>query len=315
MKTLKKIFLLFTLTVISVALQAQKKQWEEIAKDSSYKVFQAKLKELSQMAKGKQTNFAAVKKLFLDNKIQLEALATRYKVDLAQPVKDKPAVGNKTKIIPLQGVRAVDNGKALYKAPFKIKDALSDNRYARQYTKLDFYDNEGRATYSFLDNGLFADQPTALRQIGYKEVFWGEKIKIPNNPLYVAARIEIEYSYLYTGWDTYGAYFQPMVGLFVSDNFRSVEFSNLPGFMYEQRWKQIALADYRFQIWENASIKDFMFSKDTSFQIEGYITPGSEITIKAGFGMTSGNSIGNYGSYHYAEFQLKKIIVTYLKAD
>ncbi|HEV7779665.1 MAG TPA: hypothetical protein VGO58_00285, partial [Chitinophagaceae bacterium] len=59
---------------------------------------------------------------------------------------------------------------------------------------------------------------------------------------------------------------------------------------------------------------EFHSSGNSSFSLEGYVIPGTAIDLRLGLGFIKNTVRGLNGSYHYAEFILKKITVKYFKS-
>jgi len=55
-------------------------------------------------------------------------------------------------------------------------------------------------------------------------------------------------------------------------------------------------------------------SVDSSFTLEGYVTPGSELQFRVGYGYLADSWKGINGCYHYGEFILKRITITWLQS-
>lgn len=145
-----------------------------------------------------------------------------------------------------------------------------------------------------------------------------QKFKVPSNPEVIAAEIKFDYSYLYTGWDTYGGITGLELVIRADDKLSGSSYNELPeraagseSGTPADRWKKIATLHPMDTV--VADFDEFHANGESSFTIEGYAAPGTEIEVRVGFGYPAGTKKGLNGCYHYAEFILKKITVNYYK--
>ena len=284
----------------------------EMNKDTAYLSFQQDLTKLTRAIKKDQTNFQAIRALFERNRQKLSRLSEQYGLNkLATPASTPPTLRKPA----LAWLNKLVLSSAVYKSAFTRSISIASNNPV-DFTTLNIEDNAAKINFSIVSNGISGTPNSYIhRSLGVKMKGFTQKIRIPANPEYVAARIKVEYSCLYTGWDSGPSSFQPLIGISVSDNFRSAALDSLPTLYPISYWKIAAIPGSRFINLTPETIKDFRFSAESSFELEGYVIPGSEIEINVGYGMDSGAFMGLYGSYHYGEFTLKQITVTYVKAQ
>src|SRR5690606_26456318 len=153
--------------------------------------------------------------------------------------------------------------------------------------------------------------------IGLYQRGFGEKVTVPSDPQIIAARVKFDYSFAYDAWDSYGA--KSAIDLLVRAgiNFNSTAYNGLPdvygGGAPTDRWKKLATLMPLDSVMTDYG--EFHATADSSVTIEGYVTPGSDVDFRFGFGFPKGTHKGVTGNYHYAEFVLKKITVTYYKSS
>jgi hypothetical protein len=288
---------------------SEREQIKELfRKDTSYDRFRTELKLVMKTAKGPNSNLAAVKKLFTKNKSMLARMVSKNKIILST----KPNFGPITSNIPT------------------VFGELPQNKgiYTRRQTHIAPYDNQFTGGFDMPRQLEEVNSDPAIGKIGYKydndeetgtslgasTVTFTEKIPAPNDPLLVTARVEFQYSFTVTGWDSKFANFE--IGLYLRCmNFRNDAFFALPPVTsseYMERCRKVNVLLPRVYVEED--IESFSKTIDGSFIIDGYIDPMADTNfrIEAAYGL--GDKGGLFGSYHYGEFKLKRVIVSYYKA-
>ncbi len=312
---MKKIFLLYLLALVFQPVLKAQKIFDQktiqatLKKDTGYNRFQKELDQLRKTAKGKNTNASAVKSLFARNKTMLTNVSNSNKVSTGPSA---VMAGVKLQVYNIKDkLKLVENPGFGFIAPY------SDHWLGREWDQRP----------SFHDGGTDTSIGKMAYTYYYDDNFWGslggasvgfkQTIRVPANPDIVAARVEFEYSFHLTGWDTKEASFR--VGLlvqcvnFVSAQFLALPELYMPGMYPEDKWRRVKELTPVINITED--VKDFEYNDETPFVIEGNVVPGTDMTLSIGPGYRPGDHEGIYTCYHYGEFRLKKIKVSYMKAN
>jgi hypothetical protein len=332
---IKVIFLTALLTVGSFSLsslaqqQADAPELKRIQKaldsDKDYQVFKKKLDEISQSANGRNSKVDEVKKLFFDNKSLFQGLQSKYAVRALTPSKIAryQTVDTNGSVLKRQlGLyRKLGNlGKFERKIlpPYTQKWSFWYSVYGGTWRLRETNTNEAAGRIGFTVNQTDAFYLSS-GTVGFQQDF-----TVPSDPTILAAKITIDYSFFFTGWDTYPA--DLGVGLFlnVSPNFNSAYVNQLPGYMSMlglNTWKDLGDLVPRKAVPTLGEVAEFHADVDSSFTATGYVSPGSVLTFRMGTGYiqrTSGQQTfysqrGMHGTYHYGEFIIRKITINYLK--
>lgn len=274
-----------------------------LKKDTAFKRFQSEFTTIMKTANKSNTNFNRIKTLFATNNALLKALKTKYKLQ---------------KRLLIAPTNSVDISK---KRPALYSKIVKTETYTAPYTAKEIYENaSNHPALSTADDQLGKIVWTETATPGDANYFspyiysFRQTIQVPTNPVIVAARVKFYYSYFYTGWDTEEGFFFNSLRIIASSGFNSPAYNDLP--LNRQTtepkvWRTITSSNYA-QFFEE--IHDYSKKMDTSFQIEGYVVPGSTLDFKVGIVHDPGGYTGHFGAYHYAEYYLKKIEIIFLKA-
>ncbi len=314
---MRSLILLFLLAGLAPCrLQAQVKltkskaitQQPAIYKDTSYKAFQAKLRDIMKTASGRKTNFAAVKTFFENNRVMLQGLKKRYNITGASSGNGNKYIAMKDK--PLAGLA---NVQQLYTSNF-TDDGPFNMRAYYYAIEWEVIEQPGKLVWNSPNfsttNGSFEIGPSAFVALNFR--------KVPDAREIVGMRLEFHYSFEMGGWDSEGGettarlVFQANPNTFQSTAYNSLPDNHMKGSIrYDKNMKSVATL---FHKKTTDYVDDFSFSKDTVFTIEGYVTPGdNNIGFSIGIAYDE-TKTGGDGAYHFGEFTLKKIVVHYLKA-
>jgi hypothetical protein len=289
------------------------------AKDPAYITFQKEFNALVKSCKGANTNAGAFKKLFTDYRSLFTALYTKAGMKPSQPMSVNRSRMN-TKLVAAFNSPALKNVVAMamqsdFLPPFDKSWWNSGHPITNDPPPFD------TAGSSFASGKVIATVNSAISPgkayLGIYGRGYTKKIKFTNNPEVLAAKIQFHYSFDYTGWDTYGA--KTAINLILrtsNNNFNSSAYDELPPpspfHALNDRWKVIANLLPIDSV--TTDFDEIHLAADSVFSIEGYITPGSETDFMFGFAYPQGTNRGLNGCYHYGEFILKKITVTYYKS-
>jgi len=334
---MKGYFLLFLICCSFNLLAQREKAWgdphvmEKLAtaanRNPEYKKLTAQIREFSQTATPNKTNADKVKALFSNNTQLFKNLYTGAGINAPQTLRSaKPfktiSLSKLSSLVALKKLKLIGNQEFTKTITPPFQDAWEYN--------FDHSNDGGYPDSSLSDfaTGLLAFKansgancetyPNAnscklgLYQLGYQQQF-----KVPNNPEIIAAEINFEYDYLYTGWDTYGAITGIDMVVQANNKLNSQSFNEMPDYSLSDYgslgiWKKMATIYSLDSV--DASFGEFHANGSSSFKLEGYVTPGTTIEIKIGIGYPSGTKRGMYGCYHYGEMKLKRITVKYYKA-
>lgn len=294
----------------------QKAKRVSLLKDTSFIRFSSQVNSLMKTSKGKQTNFAAIKNLFTANKTLLRDLKLKYNITTQQPDNESQYIGPDDMPI----AKPVTTQKIQYAvAPVSVIN------YYPPYTEKQIHDYinpgaEGTSeTGSNNNTGKIAIttsvQPGITHWYDAYVFVYRQSVKVPDNPSIVRAQVRFYYTYFSTGWDTETGNLSTDLVINASANFVSPAYNQLASRNNPPpmaNWKQITpVARESFQ-----SLRDYSDIKDSSYIIAGNVTPGSTIDFKFGMSFTPyNNRVGNFGAYHYREYTLTKIVVSYFKAE
>ncbi len=314
---MKKIFTLFFFASLftTCSLHAQKTTTTAdqqatltlLKKDTAYSLFMNKLDAIMKTAKGRKTNAIAVKALFENNKMMFQRLQKKYDIDGLKVTTSNPVVSVKPLEISAQEKpKILPVNIKLYKAPFTEKKIFT----------FDDEDTPAQETGSDASTGKIAYTTATDHCILLGPAVYGfrQKITVPSDPLITYAKVRFYFSFYHTGWDTYYAQVQFYLALKASANFICYDYNQMESAGYPmENWKTPFKLAPNLSCTDFTVVTDFNRILDSSFAIEGYVTPGSDLNFIIGPCHRSNNYVGNSGSYHYSEFILKKITVTYLK--
>ncbi len=316
-----KKLLLFLLVVLSgtFLLNAQNlinaennsKMKLSIRKDTGYQRFESELKQLANKAKGGNANAVAIKKHFAQNASMLKKLYAKNKIGVVKPVAISTVAIQTPKIL-----GEISRSKIIATKPRSYTPAY-DNQFLGGFLIpsrcVEQGSNPATGKLGYRYDGI---QETAS-SLGGNTASFTQKFQVPDDPLLVTARVEFQYSFMCTGWDTKNASFG--IGLYIlkPNNFNCPAFDALPLIKenpnpFVERWRRVKNLTPQYNITED--FRQFNHSMDGNFIIEGYITPGSELNFRIDAGYRLEDTDGLYGAYHYGEFKLKKIIITYYRA-
>jgi hypothetical protein len=292
------------------------KFYTEARKDPAYLKLKAQAAQLSNDARGTNTNAAAARALFTGNTDILKNLYQKSGIGAPQPMKmhfynySAPVARTKassflihmTSIVPLKTKTATP--------PYK-DDWEWDNQPLGNIMP-----DTSSSIFSNAKTVIFYGPPQTDARIRMGQYFKGyfHQVTVPSDPLIVAAEVKFEYSYIYTGWDTYGA--RLGIDMIVqAKNLNGSAYNALPGYdssYSSYDWKYAATLYPAVTI--DTEFGEFHSSGNSSFSLEGYVIPGTAIDLRLGLGFIKNTVRGLNGSYHYAEFILKKITVKYFKS-
>ncbi|HEV7781676.1 MAG TPA: hypothetical protein VGO58_10450 [Chitinophagaceae bacterium] len=318
---MKKVFspIFFACLLLTSSLKAQptiSKQEHQaklvlLKKDTAYQRFHDKLTALLETAKGRNTNFAAVQKLFTANKPMLTGLKKRYNLPGAGMTlhnnnqyivnEDRPVAQVATNTNAVTTLTRVVNG------PF----VLAHTSPAGQNPWV--VEQQGRKIIWTLSG----DEETF--DLGGTAVYAVAVVTVPDDPKILSVMIDFEYTLFTTGWDTEGGVIAPMLGVLVYGGLNSFSYDHwrTTGIHVANNYQQI------FKHFKTFFTKEFdgpgqyteSRSKNT-FGFGGNVVPGQTIYLKVAIGYdTNSNHTGDFGVYHYGEFELNKITLRYSKGS
>lgn len=332
---MKKIFFGFSLlTLLCLHATAQKEiVWGDphvaeslkaISQEPEFKTFRAKVDALIASAKGKNTNAAAVKNLFAANKTMLRTLYTKHGLsnrmsqvqnasgnNVIKAVSERPYMLNQQAI--QSGMQKVITSYDKVYYDSDNWDGAPGNRFPRMSATLD--------SISYPKTLAITSKPCTSNNnnnSNYNNCIWGgniygykQKIKVPNNPKILSASIRFEYEIDYSGWDGNLAINEIELDIQASNNFNSTTYKDLPIGLHllTSDLKKIKTLYARDTV--TADFKEIHIKNSGSYTMEGYVVPGSEIDLTFGFVYANKTYKGWFGSYHYGEIKLNRIIVTY----
>lgn len=272
-------------------------------KDTAFKRFQSEFNAIMKSANKSNSNFARIKTLFTTNRILLKSLKTKYNLQKKPITIASKSVGI-SKVRPSLFSKVVDT--VTYTTPYTAKETYPGLNNEPFYSSID--DQSGKIIWTHISS------PGDSKYLSPYINSFKQTIMVPANPVIVAMRIKFHYSYLLTGWDSEEGMFNTSIRINASSGFSSPAYNNMT--INNQtselmNWRTLASSDY-FQKFEE--MHDYSKTKDASFEIEGYVVPGTSVDFKFGIVYYPGSFTGDFGAYHYAEYHLKKMEVTFLKA-
>jgi hypothetical protein len=332
-----KAYFLLLLLSCSVSLLAQReKVWgdphvvEKLAAESkknpAYTQLHQQIAELSRAANGRQTNAAAVKALLIKNSALLRNIYSKAGLDAPQTMSTK-----KKQLV----VNPVVYRKVISWNKYKLANSEFLQTFTPPYSNDRLMTNEAGINIRTPDTSQ-SQFSTGTVKMQYESVpvnsssfrtgqhlqGYLQKFTVPDNPEIIAAEITVNYSYLYTGWDTYGAILGMDVAINANSEFTGPDYAALPIYVSpfgenpnntNHRWKLVSTLLPTDTI--NSDFEEFHIeNSNESFTIRGYVTPGKTIDLSFVMGFQLHAKRGINGSYHYAEFIVKKITVNYFKA-
>jgi hypothetical protein len=159
---------------------------------------------------------------------------------------------------------------------------------------------------------------TADTKLGMYTNLFSQQVTVPSNPAIVAAEIKIEYSYMYTGWDTYGGIRGLQTLLRTNGLAEQLQDNPMPVFDWQTGSSfppYLVAGTICPRDTVETEFGEFVHSGSDSVIVQRYAIPGSQFTVEYGLVFPFDTKKGAYGCYHYAEMILKKITIHYLKAD
>lgn len=308
----------------------------EARKNPAYKKFKSDLDDLLKNAKGSNTNFESVKQLFSNNSVMFNELYARSNIQT--PNSNPSTRRTKYTAVKINSISAL-------KDKLKLVGQEMEKTVTPPFTTTWRWTDQGGGmllpdtSMSVHTNGkavmVFQAGTTELKQRlgGYRQGFF-QTFTVPNNPAILAAEIKIEYSYLYTAWDTYGG----TTGLelyvrsndkFISPDLKSLPASDRGGYPFTPSYITSGSGyDVVNQNNDTMRVMSIIHPMDTikteigewhnqeengSYTMSGYVYPGSTIKLDFGIGYMLKTYRGLNGNYHYLEFRLKKITINYFK--
>ena len=280
-------------------------------KDPAYVKMMAEINSLSKSATKTNTNEAAVRTVLASNSALLSRLYKQSNIAASKPT---------TVIVPKKTNVPTDFPKN--DVMNKLAEKASGN-----LERIPPYSSNWHWTTEGNPNQVYPDT-TGTKFLTAKSVFTftsgpGMKLgpyfhgqqasfRVPSDPQIMAMVLRFDYSYMYTGWDTYGAILG--MDLVIEANEKYAGPFNL-GIPYDyplstsHRWK---LASHIFPAdTVTSDVQSFNRNGDKVFKVVGFVTPGTTIDVKFGVGFRKSAQLGANGSYHYVEFILKKITAEY----
>lgn len=333
---MKKICLLPLLLLVIVANAQREKIWgdphiiEKFAAEAmtnpAYSKMFNQVDALSRSASPGNTKAAEMRSLLTQNSSLLKGLYTRSGLEAAKPMKSKKLVALINPVI-VRSAIAWSKMKPAHVGVVKMETPPYDT-YVRVTDETGLSNKHPDTSSSQYSAGIVRlvygsllpsviNRRTGQHLQGFKQSF-----KVPDDPEIIAADVKFEYSYFYTGWDTYGAILGMDVALEINNELNGPDYNALPVCVVPS-WLIPANAENRWKLIANLYPTDTIESdfgefhgedNHESFSIGGYVTPGKTVDVKLVMGFRKGAKRGINGSYHYAEFILKKITVTYYKS-
>lgn len=345
---MQRIIFLAFIFGLSLSISAQdnwKKEFDQFktaAKtNTGYLQLRQKISDLIDAAKDSTTNFLKVKNLFSSNKPLLTESYTKAginpvkKLSVQQPL---TAYYNRVKtagklILDRDLVREALATAGLVvtkieKVPPSFFALWVFNNYPnREMPRPVNYSHES-ATSKISFTSRRCDGAEDCYQ-GVFAIGYPNNITVPNNPEIIKAKIVLEYSFMYTGWDTYGANTAMELMLRTGNRFVSTQVNDLPNsslikpdFVYPSGtlittptdgWKTAGIMLPPVSV--TTDVQEIGARKNGTISFEGFVTPGSNFDVHLGIGYPPGTNKGLHGCYHYCEFLLKKMTVTFLKSS
>jgi hypothetical protein len=272
-------------------------------KDTAFKRFQSEFNTIMKTADKSNTNFARIKTLFTTNGVLLKSFRTKYNLQKRTLTTPKNSIGV-SKIRPALFSKVVET--VMYTTPYTAK-VLHPNTTTIP-VEISPDDQSGKIIWTHTTS------PGDSKPIPHYIHCFKQTINVPANPVIVAVRLKFYYSYFLTGWDSEVGMLGTSIRISAGSGFNSPAYNNMtinnqtPELM---NWRTINGSDY-YQGFQE--MHDYTQTKDTSFEIEGYVVPGTTLDFKFGIVHYPGSYTGDFGAYHYGEYQLKKIEVNFLKA-
>lgn len=292
------------------------------AQNPEYVKMKNEIIALIQSASPRNTNAAAVKSLLLKNAALLKSIYTTAGIEAPKERRMSIRKSSQKKTIKsiLPGMAAklkYNNNNALHKVitpPYTTKEiqtGYNQNRMvpdtslssmAMGKTGIKFSSDNWGEPFGI---GLYAD-------------LFKQQVNVPSEPTIVAVEMKLEYSYQYTGWDTYGS----VRGLSTFIRFPGLQelhegnpfpvFDHIGGtFFPDYRVGSVLMPIDSVE----TQFEDFLVAGNDSLVAQRYVTPGQVFDIEFGLFFPYETQRGNNGCYHYAEMILKKITIRYLKAN
>jgi len=288
--------------------------------DAGFKKFQSELSPLIANSRGKTNSRASVVALFQRNSKLISELYRKAGMPEPQRISPAPAIvykpyyfTAKTSII---GKKAMLLQRNTFTKSRDYDFSWRRSQFSNGNMPMPF-DTAGSSKLigkQVITSTNYCNSPNYC-YLGIYQRGFGEFITIPSDPQIIAAKVTFDYTFDYDAWDSYQAQSEVELLVRASENFKSDAYNELPdapgGVNPLGRWKKLATLMPRDSV--TSAYGEFHAAANGSATIEGYVTPGSEVELRFGFGFPPGTHRGLTGNYHYAEFFLKKITVTYYK--
>lgn len=286
-------------------------------KDTAYVRFQAELNALIKKANGRTTYAAEATQLFAKNKNMLERVNRQYRRQESM---------NRSGFKPKSTVRKINPD--ILNLMTNLSMLNLNQSFKAPYKEWGYIHLANASTAELLQNDLqhgeidFSIYPTTPWAPSFKDFHKGFRVvaKVPNDPSIIAAQVHFEYSFYYTGWDTYGASNGMQLVFGPSKNFISQGLNGLiDTAVFASSYN---IPPVRFTImetllpWDSVSteIQEVHASREGGFSITGYVKPNETVDFAIGVGYMHDSVYGINGHYLYGEFRLKKATITYLKS-
>jgi len=295
------------------------------AKEPAYATFTNEMNALIKKADGSNSNEAAAKALLLKYKLLLGNLYTRANIMAPIP---KGTANRSSKIVSLKTARTSSLLKnmavllslsktelAPYKKTWQWTNQAGAYIYRPDTTLSDFAAGKIAMKYA---EGPLTPGNKALR-FGLYMTGYGQSFVVPSDPAIIAAEIKFEYSFSYTGWDTYGAVTGIDLAVATNNQLSGTAINELYEYEENAGYNNTGMQYRKAAVLmaPDTLTSDFgeyhAQENNGSFILSGYVTPGATIDLKLGLGHINGAHGGLNGFYNYTEFRLKKITVRYFK--
>ncbi len=282
--------------------------------DTGYSRFQAEVNGWIKKAKGRNTNSLQVKQIFQRNSALLTNLKNKYGGEATDGASKKYKIPNIRNIhsMSMTKLKLSDIGVAKTMGPPFTKWELSELTNTSTLST-EHWDPGGEHYFTVYESTTWSpDIKTAHK--GFTT-----SIKVPDNVQIIAARVKFEYSFFFTGWDTYGSKcgLQMVVG--ANKDFRSTTLDNWTDttiFSSSANYMKVkyCVIDV-FMPFDSITTNygELHAEKQGEFTVDGLVKPNDNLQFNIGAGFMEGSQFGVYGHYLYGEVKLKKVTVTFLK--
>ncbi len=286
-----------------------------VKKDSAYSRFQAEVHKWIVKANGRNTYAPQVKALFDGNNSMLSRVRKQFDAEGSVNTAERHMNPKLLKINPAIAkllLHVGEIGVAKTMVPFTswaYCDLINATTIHNEH-----WDANGENFFSVLESTSWAP---SMKE-GHQGFTMGKKV--PDNPQIIAARVTFDYSFFYTGWDTYGAKNGMELVFGANKYFRSPTLDawtdtavfnpgiNLPKTKY-------CILDIFLPLDSiTVNFAEVHAQKAGSFTVEGLVKPNEYLSFNVGAGYMKGSVYGLNGHYLYGEFRLTKATITFLKS-